>query len=199
MTASDSHRELFLLGLLRRQPLSAYAVERIMRDHVPLYHKLSRGNVYRVIERLYEAGFLVRRSVAAQRGPRQTKRVYRLTRAGERRFLDLLARILTDVQATDAALETAFVLLGQLPRDHALQLVVQRAREVENQERRLTRLFGDARKRGGAGYFAASHAYHRVRSERRYLQDVLALLRDGRWEPNWVSDDGPVTDASRKL
>ena len=199
MNSPDPHRELFILGVLRRQALSAYAVNKIIRDHLPLYRRFRRGNLYQCIERLNERGLLLQRNAATRRGPRESKLVYRLSAAGEARFRELLRRVIVDVQANDAALETAFVLLGQLRRDEALELMLERLREIEGQERRLKRLFGDARERGGAGYFAAAHAYHRMNSERRFLTDALARLRDGGWEPRWVLDDGPITDASRKV
>lgn len=199
MSRSDPHRELFILGLLRRQPLSAYAIDKVIRDHLPLYRRFRRGNLYSFTERLAEAGLLLTRRTAAARGPRESKSVYRLSAAGEARFRELLTLVISDVQANDAALETAFVLLGQLPRDEALALMAARMREIEGHERRLNRLFGEARERGGAGYFAAAHAYHRANSERRFLQDAMTKLRDARWEPGWVSDDGPVTDVKRRL
>jgi len=185
------HRELFVLGVLRRRPLSAYAIDKIVREHIPLYRRFKRGNLYQFIEGLAAKGYLLQRTTAARRGPRESKTVYRLAAAGEARFRELLQRVIADVQATDAALETAFVLLGQVRRDEALELLLERSREIEGQERRLKRLFGEAR-REGAGYFAAAHAYDRVRSERRFLTDAVARLRDPKWEPAWVLDDGPI-------
>jgi hypothetical protein len=40
---------------------------------------------------------------------------------------------------------------------------------------------------------------HRLRGERRYLSDTIDLLRDPNWEPEWVLNDGPILDASRKI
>lgn len=197
--SGDPQRELFVLGLLRRKPLSAYALDKAMRDHVPLYRRFSRGNVYTFVERLAEKGLLLRRSAATARGPRETKWTYRLSAAGQARFRELLRAVLTDPQSSDPALETALVLLGQLRRDEAIALVAGRSAEVEAYERRMIRLFGDARRRGPAAYFAASHAIHRMRSERRFLNDAQALLRDPKWEPDWVLDDGSVIDPARKL
>ena len=193
----EPERELFVLGLLRRQAHSPYAVDKILRDHLPLYRQLRRGNIYQLLERLYDDGYLTRRTAAARRGPRELKTVYRLSTAGDARFRDLLRRVIADVQSSDTALETAFVLLGQLPRSEALALMLDRMREIEGHERRLKRIFGDASRRGGAGYFAAAHAYHRARSEHRFLEDAVRRLRDRAWQPQWVRDDGPISSGSR--
>jgi DNA-binding PadR family transcriptional regulator len=186
------------LGLLRRQAHSPYAIDKVLRDHLPLYWQFRRGNVYQLVERLYDAGYLTRRTAAARRGPHESKTVYRLSSVGETRFRELLHRVITDVQSSDTALETAFVLLGQLPRSEALTLMLERMREIEGHERRLKRIFGDATARGGAGYFAAAHAYHRARSEHRFLEDAMRRLQDRGWQPQWVHDDGPITSATRE-
>lgn len=193
MKNAEPHRELFVLGLLRRAPLSAYAVDQIVREHFPLYRRFRRGNIYQLVERLCDEGYLLQRRAATRRGPRESMAVYRLSSAGEQRFRELLRGVVTDVQSSDAALETGLVLLGQLGRDEALSLMLERMREIENQERRLKRLFGDARGRGGAGYFAAAHAYHRMRSEHRFIEDAVRRLQDRTWEPQWVFDDGPIS------
>lgn len=199
MPGGDEERELFVLGLLRRRPLSAYAISRAVRDHVPLYRRFKRGNPYHVVEKLARAGLLEPEDAAAKRGPRETKAVYRLTGAGEERFRTLLRQVLLDAQAADPALETALVLLGQLARGEALELLEERSAEVARQERRLARLLGDVKRRGGAAYIGQSHTVHRLRGERTFLKETLALLRDPKWQPDWVQDDGPVVDSSRSL
>ena len=167
MSTADPQRELFVLGLLRRKPLSAYALDRVLRDHVPLYRRFSRGNIYSFLEKLAAEGVLLRRSAATQRGPRETKWIYRLSSAGQGRFRELLRGVIADPQSSDPTLETALVLLGQLRREEAIALIRERSAQVEIYERRMVRLFGDARRRGASAYFAASHAVHRMRSERR--------------------------------
>jgi DNA-binding PadR family transcriptional regulator len=196
---NDPRRELFVLGLLRRKPLSAYALDRVLRDHVPLYRGFNRGNVYTFVEKLAKDGILLCRQAASARGPRESRRIYRLSKSGETRFRALLRAVIVDPQSSDPALETALVLLGQLSRDEAVALMAERTAQVEGYERRMLRLFGDARRRGASAYFAASHAVHRVRSERRFLKDAQALLLDPKWQPDWVLDDGGISDPSRKL
>ena len=94
---------------------------------------------------------------------------------------------MTDVQASDVALETALVLLGQLPREEALELVTARAGEVERQERRLKRIYGEEHGVGRGGAFTRLRIVHRMQSERRYLNEIARLLRDPKWEPDWLA------------
>jgi DNA-binding PadR family transcriptional regulator len=199
MNTAEPQRELFVLGLLRREATSAYSIDKAIREHSPLYRSFKRGNLYHLVDRLAKAGLLERARAHSRRGPRESKTMYRLTRDGERRFRELLATVILDVQAEGPALETALVLLGQLRRDEAMELLAERAESVAAHERRLTRLLGDMRERVGSAYLSASHTLHRLRGERRYLSDAIGLLRNPKWEPAWVLNDGPIVDTSRKV
>jgi len=199
VTDNDAGRELLILGLLRRAPMSAYSLNRAVRGHAPLYRPFKHGNVYHAVLRLAGKGLLLGKTAQANRGPQNTKTVFRLSASGERRFHALLEQIITDTQAPDPALEIAYVLLGQLPRNDALKLLAQRAKHVLEQERRLSRIVGDVEKRSGSGYLAMSHTVQRLRSEERFLRDSIALLENPKWNAQWVRDDGPVIDPLRKL
>jgi HAE1 family hydrophobic/amphiphilic exporter-1 len=48
MANSDPHRELFILGLLRRQPLSAYAIDKIIKEGTPATLAMTRAAKTRV-------------------------------------------------------------------------------------------------------------------------------------------------------
>ena len=197
--ANDIARELLIFGILRRAPLSAYDVGRAIRGHVPLYRGLKHGNTYHALARLAESKLLIRRDAPAARGPAPTKAMYRLSAAGERHFRALLRRVILDLQSPDTALEIAYVLLGQLPRDRALELLLERRDEIAQHERRLKRLLGDVGKRGGAAFIGQSHTLHRAQAERKFLHEAMALLANPRWEPAWTTDDGPISDPDRKL
>ena len=196
---ADASRELLILGVLRRSPLSAYDVDRAVHGHAPLYRSLKYGNVYYALKQLALARFVTRREASARRGPAATKAVYRLSALGEKRFRTLLRETLLDVQADDTALEVAFVLLGQFSRDQALELISARRDALAQHERRLKRLLGDMSARSGAAYIGESHAFSRTRAENAFLGASIALLRDPKWSPGWRSDDGPVDDPKRVL
>ena len=196
---SDEGRELLVLGILRRRQLSAYSIDRAVRNHSPLYRPLGQGNVYHLVERLHDAGYLSKSTAKARRGRRASKSVFDLSPSGEKRFHALLRRVLGDPQPNDSALEIALVLLGQLPRSRAVELLAQRDNELTAQERRIKRLFGDVESRSGPGFLAGMHALQRVQSERRFLRASLKHIENPRWHPEWVLDDGPVVDPSRRL
>lgn len=181
----DAARELLLLGMLRRAPMSAYSVDRAIRNHSPLYRPLRFGNIYNLLERLVEDGVLLRRQAKAARGPSKTKTMLQISAKGEERFFELLRDTFTDAQASDAGFEVALVLLTQLPRVESIAFFVDRRAELQSRERRIKRLFGDMESRSPGGFMAGTHSLHRVQAELEFVRDMLRLLRNSRWRAEW--------------
>ena len=181
----DAARELLLLGLLRRAPMSAYAVDRAIRNHSPLYRPLRFGNIYNSLERFVEDGVLLRRQAKAARGPSKTKTMLQISAKGEERFFELLRETFTDAQANDAGFEVALVLLAQLPRAESVSLFAERRAELLSRERRIQRMFGDIESRSPGGFMAGTHSMHRVQSELDFVRNMLRLLRNPRWRSEW--------------
>jgi DNA-binding PadR family transcriptional regulator len=198
-STGDPARELLVLGVVRRQPLSKYSIDRTVRRHTPLYRGLKKGNTYHLVERLAAAGYLHKSISRAKRGPAETKVTFQLSAAGEERFQKLLAWVIHDAQSGDPALEIGFVLLGQIPRAQALRLLVGRKAELARQEQRIQQFFGDADSRSGPAYIAGSHAVHRLQSEQRFLREMLKQVENPRWHPEWLMNDGAVLDPRRRL
>ncbi len=196
--AVDAGRELLLLGMLRRTPMSAYDLARAVKSHSSLYRTMARGNPYAQLARLEDSGLIVSRNTKATRGPHEMKTVYRLSAAGRARFNAALESVFEDVQASDATLEIACVLLGQLPRDRARELLARRLALVAAQEKRLARLLGKPEERSGAAQLMMMHAHERLRGEGSWLRESIALLKNAKWQPGWVSDD-EATAQTRRL
>lgn len=178
--------------------MSAYDVSRAVKMHGSLYRNLARGNVYAQLAQLALAGSISERRAGAARGPSATKTVYHVTAAGRRRFDALLGVVMSDVQVSDATLEVACVLLGQLTREQARAFLSQRLDAVVAQERRLGRLFGEREDRSGAGELALMHAIARLRAEIEWLRESIGLLRGAKWRPQWRTNDD-ATGRGRRL
>jgi DNA-binding PadR family transcriptional regulator len=197
--AVDDGRELLILGILRRGPLSAYELTQAVKMHGALYRTLARGNIYEHLARFEKRGWTAVRAEAAARGPRKMKSVYQLTASGRRRFDSVLASVFTDPQVTEATFEVACVLLGQYPRERAITLLAQRLAALVAQSKRLGRLYGDPEERSGAGLLAMTHAVGRIDAEIAWVKKALADLRNPKWKAAWVSDDDATARGRRSL
>jgi DNA-binding PadR family transcriptional regulator len=196
--AVDPGRELLILGVLFRSPLSAYALTQTVKMHGPLYKSLARGNIYELLENLEKRGFVVTAGERASRGPRKTKTVYSLSPSGRRRFEALLAQIVVDMQAPDATLEVAFVLLGALPRERAVNLFAERLTALVAHEKRVKRLYGDAEERSAAALLAMTHATNKIGAEIAWTRGTLRDLRNPKWKSQWVLDDDATGRGRRR-
>ncbi len=176
--------------------MSAYALNRAVRAHAPLYRPLKQGNVYHSIAKLESQALFIVKAAKSERGPQDSKSVYCLSAAGEKRFHGLLLCILSDVQAPDPAIEIAYVLLAQLPRERARALLADRLKAVTDQEKRLGRLFGEAEDRNGGGHLALLHTSSGLQDEQRFLREAMKLLQNKRWHPEWSFDANPIAKPS---
>lgn len=183
---TDFGRELLILGLVRRRPLSAYAIDYAVRNHTALYRNLGHGNIYHYVGKLADEGYLGKRCAKAKRGPAESKVVYHLTARGEDRFHELLNAIINDTEAGAAALEIALVLLGQISRTQAIRMLMRRSKELSAHERRLKRLFGDPESRSGPAQLANCHAVSRLQAEARFVRDILRLVENRQWHQEWM-------------
>lgn len=195
--AADPGRELLILGILRRGPVSAYTLARAVKMHGPLYTALARGNLYELLGGLERRGMVVRSNAPSQRGPRREKTIYGLSAAGRRRFEALLSKVLNDAQAPDPSVEVACVLLGALPRERAAELLRGRLQALVAHEKRLGRLFGNPEERSASGLLAMEHAAHRVRAEIEWTQRSLANVLDPKWKSSWVASDESTAETRR--
>ena len=196
--AADAGRELLLLGILRRNPMSAYDLARAVKSHSSMYRAMARGNPYAQLAKLERDGLILSRSAKAARGPHQLKTIYRLSAAGRTRFDAVLESVFDDVQVSDATLEVACVLLGQLPRERARELLARRLVVIAAQEKRLTRLLGNPEEHSGAAQLMMMHAVQRLRGESSWLRESIALLKSAKWQPQWILDD-EATAQTRRL
>ena len=87
-TAALSTTEFSVLGLLSAGERSGYDLKKAAEAGVGYVWTGAKSHIYAVLPRLVEGGFATTRRVAQQRRP--DKQVYRITKKGERAFLDWL-------------------------------------------------------------------------------------------------------------
>lgn len=90
--------DLILLGLLRNQPMSPYDLTKLSGLFELV--KISTPAVYKNIRRLKAEGFL--RSSSSKAGNMPEKKIYSLTKSGEKKFMELMA------QSSSSAVEFYF-------------------------------------------------------------------------------------------
>lgn len=113
MTSTLGHA---LLGLLAREPATGYDLARALRRPVGYFWSAGHSQVYPELARL-EGDGLVRHTVVAGAGPRDTKR-YRLTPTGRKALRSWLLATTVDVDDREVLLR-AYLLFVLTPAEAA--------------------------------------------------------------------------------
>lgn len=135
-----------LIGLLVREPATGYELARQLRRPVGYFWSAGHTQIYPELARLEAAG-LVRHTVVAGAGPRETKR-YRTTAAGRHELRAWLLATTADVDEREILLRA--YLLFVLPPDQAA-LVVRALRAHHEQTLAHFRAISFAPDAGGWG------------------------------------------------
>jgi DNA-binding PadR family transcriptional regulator len=162
------HKELHILGLLLRGPLTGYAIHRIVVAHGELYTDLKKGNVYYLLDRMAAEGWLQVTTETGARGRRGERLLYAITDPGRQRFHELLRAVVRSYEVAHNGAEVGIVFLPYLPPAEAMSLLEERRTAVWRIREIVTR---DAD--------AASHASVRL------ANDHLVSLMDA--ELGWIA------------
>lgn len=166
-------------------PISGYDMHRIVRAHGELFADLKKPNMYYLLDRLAEDGYLRVRSEAGSRGRSGERTLYSLSASGRRRFRELLAEEVQRFGTVHTGIEVAIVFLSQLPRPQSIALLQKRRLCVEANRKRVTDAFGDVASRGVLARIAADHMLTLIDAELGWVKRSIRILERS---PN-LSDD----------
>jgi DNA-binding PadR family transcriptional regulator len=170
-------RELLVLGILSDAgPLSAYDLSRIVQAHGILYPSLLNANVYPLLTRLAEAGYLRVRGSPAKRGPRAEKALYSLTAAGRDKFVQALADAVVHVDPLVPRLEVGVILLSTVPAKRALALLAERRSELQRVRTRVMKRYDGFRSTRIYPALAAKHMLTMIDADISWVDDAVRSI-----------------------
>lgn len=175
------HKALLVLGLLLRGPQHGYELHRIVRAHGELYTDLKKANLYHLLGRLAEQGYLDVRAERGAQGPRGERLIYALTDQGRAHFRELLGAVLSTYEPVHTGVDVAVVFLSQLPRGEALALLEVRRSVVATRRATAATELGDVAARGLVGSLAADHLLSLMDAELAWIERALVRLRAEGW------------------
>jgi DNA-binding PadR family transcriptional regulator len=175
------HKALLLLGLLLRGPLYGYELHRIVRAHGELYADLKKGNLYYLLERLAEEGFLEMKAETGARGARGERLIYELTERGRARFVELLHEVMQSYEPVHMGVDTAVVFLSYLSPAEGLRLFIERRQNVAARREAVVADLGDQAKNGALVRIASDHLLSLVDAELAWIDRSLAYLQEIGW------------------
>lgn len=117
-------RELLLLGLLRQEEMHGYKLVEFIERDLAICTDLKKPTAYFLLDRMEKAGWVSK--TEEQQGNRPARQIYKITRAGEVRFQQLLRESLGAYQPTKFVSDIALAFADDLPTDTVITLIKQR-------------------------------------------------------------------------
>lgn len=187
--------ELAVLGLLHESPMHGYELRKRMCDSAGAFRTLSFGSLYPTLRRLQRTGAIEEDpdSPGARSWGRRTRRVYRITAAGEHRFAELVGEC-GPRACEDHAFGVHVAFFSRTPADVRLRILEARRRRLEERQEVLH----SAMSRAPDRFDHYNRALHRLRldhneHEVRWLEDIIEHERIAGRGDDDVSDEGNVS------
>ncbi len=164
------HRELLLLGLLRRQHMHGYELHEFINTRLPTCTNLKKPTAYYLLKKMERNGWLTQET--QQEGNRPPRQVYRITEAGEAAFQRLLREHLATHTPTMFSDDISLAFLDALPRHEAVTLLAQRRAQMQTTlEHALS-----APPHTNSPALVLEHWVHHLRSELAWMDVLLERL-----------------------
>lgn len=170
-------KELWVLGLLRHQPLHGYDLHRIVRSHGVLYRDLKKANLYHLLERLARDGYLSVEVEPGTRGARGARLIYTITPAGRARFGLLLRQAVRSYEPSSSSVAAAIPFLADLPPAETIQLLTERRAGVADYQQQITTALAESPSPNPLVQIAARHFAAVVEAELNWLDQSIAQLK----------------------
>jgi DNA-binding PadR family transcriptional regulator len=166
------HRQLLLLGLLRREDMHGYQLNEFIETDLGFCTDIKKPTAYYLLDRLADDGYitaLAEDQPVAGRPPRKT---YRITPTGERHFFELLRANLSNYVPHTFAGDMGIAFLDALPGEEAASLLAERAGAIQDA---LDKIRATPQHGGAMAYVIEHHILH-LEAEVAWLNRVIGDL-----------------------
>ncbi|MDD5447946.1 MAG: PadR family transcriptional regulator [Actinomycetota bacterium] len=166
-----------ILGLLKEKPMHGYELKKRLTYILGHFWTVSYGSLYPALKRLEKSGFIERAYSVKEKT--RTRNVYRITPAGEKRFLGLLVEEGQSPQSKSSEeFELRMAFFEYLDPATRLKLLERRRNHLEEQAKKFKkyRSGGKEGDRYRAGLF--SHRAEIVKSDIRWLNRLIEQERE---------------------
>ncbi len=167
-------RALLLLGILRAQSQHGYQINEFIERNLSRVTDMKKPTAYAILDRLSRDGYVQMRT--EQEGNRPPRKVYSITPKGEQAFEDLLRTTLAHADRFSAPGDIGLMFLAHLPPTEAIALLEQRQADLAGQRASYERAPRHEYDLGAR--LAIERILLHMETERRWLTDAIALLRD---------------------
>ena len=159
-------RELVLLGLLHSDELYGYQINEMIETYFGTSINLTKPTAYRILHNLAEKGLITFRE--EKDGNRPTRRVYKITKAGNSHFKDLLRQSLREFKPLENVNVICLAYLSEIPSREARTLLAERRAELA---KTLENFFADDTQYGNYQLVVENQILH-LSAELEWIKDL---------------------------
>jgi DNA-binding PadR family transcriptional regulator len=167
------HRQLLLLGLLRREDMHGYRLNEFIERDLAFCTDIKKPTAYYLLDRLADEGYLAEVDDHEPADGRPPRKTFGITPEGERRFAELLRQNLRAVDAPTFPVDMSIAFLDALPPEEALALLHEREAALRA---RLESIRETPGHRSGALRLVVDHHITYLECELDWLAEVIAWV-----------------------
>lgn len=169
------HRELLLLGLLRRGDMHGYRLTEFIHRDMAFCTDLKKPTAYHLLQKMEQEGWIV--TSEAREGNRPPRRVYQVTPAGEAAFQRLLRENLAAHDPTRFAGDIGLAFVDDLPPAEACALLAQRRAALAGELAAMQTAHGSGAHGSARGLaLIIEHHERHLNAELLWLDEVIERL-----------------------
>ena len=166
-------RQLLLLGLLRREDMHGYRLNEFIERDMAFCTDVKKPTAYYLLDKLAEQGYISTvddpNEADSNRPPRT---IYRITPAGEARFMELLRDNLSHFERHTFPGDMGIAFMDALPAGEAFERLQERRQSMQDFLAEMERVPAHH----GPLNLVVDHHIRHMRAEIKWLGDVLDWL-----------------------
>jgi DNA-binding PadR family transcriptional regulator len=181
-TDSPTDAELVVLSLIAEQPLHGYQIEQLISDrNMRAWTDLSTSSIYYLISKLEEKGWIEPTPSAAPSRQGPPRKVYRITREGERAWKEATLNALSRPRITYTNFLMGLHNLGKIPPSEAHRAVQQYKEWLEGDLERQRQELENLHELGAVRFpvdVLFEYGFSVGQAELDFLEDLISKLGD---------------------
>ncbi|AMA73237.1 MULTISPECIES: PadR family transcriptional regulator [Aneurinibacillus] len=165
-------RALLLLGLLKNQSQHGYQINEFIERNVSQIMNLKKATAYAILNRLHEAGYVTLRMEQEENRP--PRKVYSITKEGEKEFYRLLQENLSHLEQVTLPGDIGLMFLDHLSPYEVICCLQARLKNLEEQIKVYERV--PKHEHNPSVDLTIDRRLRLLKSDRDWLQDTIAHL-----------------------
>jgi len=169
-------QELLLLGLLKESPKHGYEIKKKIKEMLSLFAGVDLKSIYYPLRVLEKKGFVVKRT--SKEGRRPMRLVYALTKKGQNRFNELLAKSFLYFKRPQFSLDLSLYFLNYIQPKVAYRRLRGRIYILNKISKGLKQMLVNQRQKNYPSplYRILEHNLKMLEAESRFLSQLMKTL-----------------------